>query len=294
MNLLIQQILNGLVIGSTYGIVALGFGLVFTVLRVINFAHPQVFMIGMFSGLFAGTYSGGNIFAALGAAVIASALTGLILDYVVLRPLRERSTLMTLIGTLGAGIMIENAAAIVFGTDPVPYPQLLPDLRLSVGQISLTLSQASTLLASLTLLAVISFYVRFTRMGRATRAIAENPTVAAAFGINVDYVSRFTVILSSALAGAAAVSVGNLYGNAWAYVGLLYGLKSFICMLVAGDKHIEGIAVVALGLGVVEALVSGYISSSWRDVAAFGLLMITLMYFPGGIFGSYSRRGARP
>lgn len=293
MTLFLQQIVNGLVIGSTYAVVALGFGLIFTVLRVINFAHPEIFMLGMFSGLFAGVYSQ-SLIVSLCAGVAGASLAGLALERLVLRPLRTKTTLMTLIGTLGAGIVIQNAVAIAVGTDPRPFPLLISESHFGIGDVSVTTAQAIALLMGLLVLSVVSVYVRKTRAGRATRAIAENPTVAAAFGIDVGQISRLTVVLASGLAGAASVSVGILYGNAWAYIGLLYGLKSFICMLVAGNRHIEGIAFVALMLGVVEALVTGYISSSWRDVVAAALLIVTLMYFPAGIFGSYVGAGGRP
>ena len=288
MELFLQQLLNGLIIGSTYAVVALGFALVFTVLRVINFAHPEIFMVGMFAGLLAGVHISDNIIVVVVFGALGSVIVGLVLERAVLRPLRGRDVLMTLIATLGVAIMLQNAMATVMSPDPVAYPNALPlTLLLSEG-IILTSRQLVNLGVSVVLLIGVSLYVRKTRYGRATRAIAERPDVAAAFGVDVNRVSQVTVGLASLMAGVAAVSVGMLYGSAWAFVGFFYGLKAFICMLVAGNRLFEGVIVVALTLGIIEALVTGYISSNLRDVAAFLVLIVVLYVRPNGLFGSYS------
>jgi branched-chain amino acid transport system permease protein len=196
--------------------------------------------------------------------------------------------LMTLIATLGVAIMLENGMALVEGPDPVAYPALLPQAPIHLGEIVIGSRQLANFALSLLVLGLASWYVRATRYGRATRAIAERPDVAAAFGVNVDVIARITVVLASMMAGVAAVSVGALYGSAWVFVGTLYGLKAFIVMLVAGNRHFEGVVAIALGLGVVEALVTGYISSSLTDAVAFCLLILVLYFRPDGLFGSYA------
>jgi branched-chain amino acid transport system permease protein len=288
MILLLQQILNGLVIGSTYAVVAVGFSLVFTVLRVINFAHPDIFMLGMFAGLWGARLVSSNIVIVLLLGAVGAGLFGLVLEQVVIRPLRGRDVLMTLIATLGVAIMLENGMALVEGPDPVAYPALLPQAPIHLGEIVIGSRQLANFALSLLVLGLASWYVRATRYGRATRAIAERPDVAAAFGVNVDVIARITVVLASMMAGVAAVSVGALYGSAWVFVGTLYGLKAFIVMLVAGNRHFEGVVAVAMGLGVVEALVTGYISSSLTDAVAFCLLILVLYFRPDGMFGSYA------
>ena len=287
MDLFIQQLANGLIIGSTYAVVAIGFALVFTVLRVINFAHPEIFMVGMFAGLLAGVHISDNFIVVLFFGAAGAALVGLALERAVLRPLRGRDVLMTLIATLGVAIMLQNGTAAVMSPDPVAFPPAIPVTLLLSERIILTSTQAVNFVVSILLLAGVSLYVRRTRYGRATRAIAERPDVAAAFGVDVTRVSQVTVVLASAMAGVAAVSVGALYGSAWAFVGLFYGLKAFICMLVAGNRFFEGVILVALSLGIVEALVTGYVSSNFRDVAAFVILIAVLYFRPNGIFGSY-------
>ncbi len=288
MTLFLQQILNGLVIGSTYAVVAVGFSMVFTVLRVINFAHPDIFMLGMFGGLAAASYVSHNAVVVLVLGTIGAGVAGLVLERFVIRPLRGRDVLMTLVATLGVAMMIENGMALLAGPDPIPYPALIAQVPINLGGVQLGERQLFNFLLSLAVLGLASFYVRGTSFGRATRAIAERPDVAAAFGVNVDIISQITVVLASMMAGVAAVSVGTLYGSAWAFVGLLYGLKSFIVMLVAGNRYFEGVMAVALGLGVLEALVTGYISSSLSDAVAFFMLIVVLYFRPNGLFGSYA------
>ena len=289
MDLLLQQVANGLVIGSTYAVVALGFALAFSVLRVIHFAHPDIFMIGMFSGLVAaGAVPGAGLAIGLVGGCLGAAVMGYAVERTVIAPLRGRDVLTTLIGTLGVSIMLQNGMAAWVGVDPVPYPALLPRRSLDLGPVVLTVRQVANLGLSLLLLGLVSYYVRATKAGRATRAIAERPDVAAAFGVDVARVCQLTIVLASAMAGIAAVSVGTLYGSASAFVGLTYGLKAFTIMLVAGNRHIEGVMAVAIGLGVLESLVTGYVSSSLRDAVAFCVLISVLYVRPGGLFGSYA------
>jgi branched-chain amino acid transport system permease protein len=294
MDYLLQQLINGIVIGSTYAIVAIGFSLVFTVMRVVNFAHPDVFMLGMFAGLFAGQNVSDNIFFVLVCGAAGAAIVGVVVERIVLRPLHKRNVLMGLIATLGVSFVISNGMAVLVSPDPVPFPQTIEHSFLIEKPILLSSKQLLNLTIAAVLLIGVSYYVRCTRFGRATRALAELPDVAAAFGVDTARVSQLSVLIASIMAGMAAVSVGVLYSSAYVFVGTLYGLKSFICMLVAGNRHFEGVIVVALLLGVLEVLVIGYISSAYRDAVAFSLLILVLSFFPQGLFGSYSLAGDKP
>jgi branched-chain amino acid transport system permease protein len=270
-------------------VVAIGFALAFTVLRVINFAHPDIFMVGMFAGLLpAAQWPALGLGVAVLAGAVGSCFVGFALERTVIAPLRGRDVLMTLIGTLGVAIALQNGMALIAGPDPVAYPALLPRRFLDIGPVTLTVRQLANFAICILLLVLVSLYVRRTSWGRATRAIAERPDVAAAFGVNVGRICQFTILMASAMAGVAAVSVGTLYGSASAFVGLLYGLKAFVCMLVAGNRYFEGVMVVALGIGIIESLVTGYLSSSLRDAAAFFVLIGVLYFRPNGLFGSYA------
>jgi branched-chain amino acid transport system permease protein len=290
MNLFLQQLANGLVIGSTYAVVALGFSLTFTIMRVINFAYPDIFMVGMFAGLATAARLPVGFVGALVAGAAGAGAIGYVLERAVVAPLRGRDVLMGLIATLGVAIMLENAMSIIAGPDPVAYPNLLPRLSVEIGPVLLTVRQITNLIICAIILACVSFYVRKTRYGRASRTIAERPDVAAAFGVEVDHICRITMLLASVMGGVAAVSVGVLYGSASAFVGLLYGLKAFICMLVAGNRYFEGVMIVALALGIIEAMVTGYISSNYKDAVAFVVLISVLYFRPSGMFGSYATK----
>jgi branched-chain amino acid transport system permease protein len=245
-------------------------------------------MVGMFAGLVFAVPGPWGFVAALAAGMLGASAVGYALERTVISPLRGRDVLMTLIGTLGVAIMLENGMSLIAGPDPVSYPNLVPREFVDIGPVTLTLRQVVNFAICLALLVLVSLYVRATKFGRATRAIAERPDVAAAFGVDVGRVCQATILIASAMAGIAAVSVGALYSSAHAFVGLLYGLKAFTCMLVAGNRYFEGVMVVALGLGIIEALVTGYLSSSLRDAVAFFVLIGVLLFRPNGLFGSYA------
>jgi branched-chain amino acid transport system permease protein len=195
--------------------------------------------------------------------------------------------MISFIATSGVGIALQHLAERVFGSDPVAIPPVVPTVTYTLGPFYATRMQLVTFAIAAVLMLGLRYYVRNTKWGRATRAVAERPDVAAAFGVDVNFVSRLTIGISALMAGAAGVTLGLLYTSAWAFMGLIYGLKSFVCMLVAGNRYIEGVMVVGLLVGVLEALVSGYITSTLRDAVAFGVLVVVLVFKPKGLFGSY-------
>jgi branched-chain amino acid transport system permease protein len=287
MELFLQQVLNGLMIGSTYAVVALGFSLVFSVMRVVNMAHPEFFMSGAFGAFLTITHVTRNVFGVLLGGMVVALVVGLAVERLAIRPVRGRYVMIPFIATSGVGITLQHGAERLFGSDPVLVPPVMASVSYSLGPLSATRMQLVTLGIAAVLMLALRYYVRNTKWGRATRAVAERPDVAAAFGVDVNFVSRLTVGISALMAGAAGVTIGLLYTSAWAFMGLLFGLKSFVCMLVAGNRHIEGVMVIGLLLGVLEALVSGYLTSTLRDAVAFGVLVVVLVFKPKGLFGSY-------
>jgi branched-chain amino acid transport system permease protein len=294
-----QQLVNGLMIGSTYAVVALGFGLMFSVMRVVNLAHPEVFMVGAYVAFVVVTGlkvhgQGLGMLAAVGLfvvvlvlALVATGVVGLVLERLVIRPTRGTYILTPFIATSGVSIVLQNGAQRIFGPDPVRVPSVIPAHTFAVSGVLVTSMQLTTVLTAVVIMLALRYYVHHTRWGRATRAVAEKPDVAAACGVNVNLVSQLTVSIASIMAGAAGVALGLLYTSAAPFMGQLFGLKSFVCMLVAGNRHIEAIMAVGLLLGVVEALVTGYVSSNLRDAVAFALLLAVLFFRPQGLFGSY-------
>jgi branched-chain amino acid transport system permease protein len=295
----VQQLINGLMIGSTYAVVALGFGLMFSVMRVVNLAHPEVFMVGAYVAFVVMTglnvhgqrlsilVAVGLFVVVLVVAMAATGVVGLVLERLVIRPTRGTYILTPFIATSGVSIVLQNGAQRIFGPDPVRVPSVIPAHTFAISGVLVTSMQLTTVLTAVVIMCALRYYVHHTRWGRATRAVAEKPDVAAACGVNVNLVSQLTVSIASVTAGAAGVALGLLYNSAAPFMGLLFGLKSFICMLVAGNRYIEAIMAVGLLLGVVEAIVTGYISSNLRDAVAFALLLAVLFFRPQGLFGSY-------
>jgi branched-chain amino acid transport system permease protein len=294
-----QQLINGLMIGSTYAVVALGFGLIFSVMRVVNLAHPEIFMVGAYVAFVVITRlhvpgQGLGVSVAVGVfllvlvlAMVVTGVLGLILERLVVRPTRGTYILTPFIATSGVSIVLQNGAQRVFGPDPVRVPSVIPAHTFVLSGVRVTSMQITTVLTAVLIMLALRYYVYRTRWGRATRAVAEKPDVAAACGVNVNLVSQLTVSIASIMAGAAGVTLGLLYSSAAPFMGLLFGLKSFVCMLVAGNRYIEAIMAVGLLLGVVEAMVTGYVSSNLRDAVAFALLLAVLFFRPQGLFGSY-------
>jgi branched-chain amino acid transport system permease protein len=294
-----QQLINGLMIGSTYAVVALGFGLIFSVMRVVNLAHPEIFMVGAYVAFVVITRlhvpgQGLGVSVAVGVfllvlvlAMVVTGVVGLLLERLVVRPTRGTYILTPFIATSGVSIILQNGAQRIFGPDPVRVPSVIPAHTFAVSGVRVTSMQITTVLTAVLIMLALRYYVYRTRWGRATRAVAEKPDVAAACGVNVNLVSQLTVSIASVMAGAAGVTLGLLYSSAAPFMGLLFGLKSFVCMLVAGNRYIEAIMVVGLLLGVVEAMVTGYVSSNLRDAVAFALLLAVLFFRPQGLFGSY-------
>lgn len=288
MELLVQHIVNGIMIGSTYAVVAVGFALTFSVLRVINLAHPDVFMIAMFVGLVVVQRLTESFVLVLILAALGVALVGLAIERSVLRPLTGTQLLMPMIATAGVSVFLQNSIQGIFGPDQLRFPRILPFAQVQIGPVTVTSLQIITFGIAIVVMLGASFYVRRTKWGLAARAVAERPDMAATFGVNVSHVAQLTVGLSSVMAGLAGVGIAVLYGSAWAFAGLLYGLKSFVCMLVAGNRHIEAVMLVGLLLGIMEALTTAYLSSSYRDAVAFAVLIVVLFFRPNGIFGSYA------
>lgn len=284
----LPTLVSGIFVGSTYTVVAIGFALTFSALRVINLAHPDLFMIAMFVGLLtAGIVN--NFWLVLIVAAVVVGILGLVLERVVLRPLTGADPLMPLIATAGVSLALQNTAQLIFGAGERPFPRLVPAARWTMGSLTVTSGQLAAFGTTVALMVFAYYFVNRTKWGLATRAVAESGQVAATFGVNVARVAQVTVGLSSVMAAMAGVAIGTLFGSASAYVGVLYALKSFVVMLVAGNRRIEGVIIVGIGLGVLEAITTAYISSSYRDAVAFIVLIAVLVVRPRGIWGSYER-----
>ncbi len=283
-DLLLQQSVNGLMVGAVYALIALGFTLVFGVAGVVNMAHPDLFMIGgVAAWALAVTLHLPFPLALLGGTA-AAVVAGVVIERVAIRPVSSGEVLSPLITTIGASIFIENAGVNLVGSQAIFFPSMLPTAPLTIGPIRVTELQLIVLVAALGLAAGLRILVAQSRLGRAIRAAAENPEVAEILGVNVRAVTVLTIAIASALGGAGGVLVGQLYNAVYPLMGLDYGIKGLVVMIVGGVGSIEGVVLVGLGLGVTESLVSTVFSSAYRDAVAFTLLIVFLLVRPSGLF----------
>jgi branched-chain amino acid transport system permease protein len=303
-------IIAGLVLGSVYALIAIGYTLVYGILRMINFAHGDVMMVGAFGGYFvfealkvipgAGgkTFLNANpalsvVIAFLVGALIA-ALTGYFLERIAYRPLRGAPRLIPLISAIGASIFLENAGQLLFGTQRRDFanPVVLTrgegwSLPIAGKTVILPYTGVLTVVVAILLMVGLYLLVMRTKLGRSMRAVAENKQVAALMGIDVDGVISRTFIISGALAGAAGVMWGIHLGLVYFYVGFIPGIKAFTAAVLGGIGSVPGAMLGGVFLGVVEAIGPGFLGLSFqlKDVIAFGILVLVLIFRPTGIVG---------
>jgi branched-chain amino acid transport system permease protein len=291
---LLQQLLNGITWGSIYALVALGYTMVYGVLKLINFAHGEVYMVGAMAGYYAAHALGvadapslGALLLVLVASMLACGLLGALIERVAYRPLRGAGRLAPLITAIGVSLLLQNAGQLVFGADPKFFPALLRSEELArVGGIAVSNIQITVLATAIALMAGLQYVVQRTRFGRAMRAVSYDAPAAALMGVPVDRVILGTFVLGSMLAAAAGILVGLSNPKIDPLMGLMPGLKAFVAAVLGGIGSVPGAMVGGLLLGVIETLVTGYLSSTYRDAIAFVILVLILLVRPTGLFGA--------
>ncbi|HEY3862924.1 MAG TPA: branched-chain amino acid ABC transporter permease [Verrucomicrobiae bacterium] len=288
----LQQLINGLSVGAVYALIALGYTMVYGILRFINFAHSDVFMVGAFCGFYFGRWETGHSLAGgllvMVMAMAVCALLGIIIERLAYRPLRGSSNLAVLITAIGVSLFLENAGQLVFGADPKPFPPLIPE-RNFTSPAGLTISSNQLLVFAVTgvLLIALQWIVMRTKIGTAMRAVAFNHQAAALMGINVDLIVSFTFGLGSALAAAGGILYGLNYPSIDPYMGVLPGLKAFVAAVLGGIGNIPGAALGGLLLGLIETFVKGSRLSTYSDAIAFAVLILILLFRPAGLLGKF-------
>ena len=295
---LLQQLINGLSLGAIYALIALGYTMVYGVLRFINFAHSDVFMVGAYIGFYfgprlgAGTVWGG--IATLAAAMAGSAVLGVIIEKLAYKPLRNRSNLTVLITAIGVSLFLQNAGQKILGANPRAFQfpvagggqqGLFPETQLHFRSLTISSNQVIVLAVSSVLLVALWWIVHRTRIGTAMRAMSFNATAASLVGINNDAVISFTFALGSALAGAGGVLYAMNYPSIDPLMGTLPGLKAFVAAVLGGIGNLPGAALGGMLIGLVETFVSGTRMSTYRDAIAFTILILILLFRPAGLLG---------
>ncbi|MGH8727507.1 MAG: branched-chain amino acid ABC transporter permease [Burkholderiales bacterium] len=301
MSIFLQQIINGVVLGSIYALVALGYTMVYGILGLINFAHGEVVMIGAMVALtvihgLAGTAGlPGPIIVALGLALaipVCMAL-GFSIERIAYRPLRNAPRLAPLITAIGVSIVLQNVAMLIWGRQYIAFPGLLPNSAHSIGGATITDLQIFIVVLAALVMAALLFLVYRTKLGKAMRAVSQNYEVAGLMGININTVISFTFVIGSALAAVAGVMVAAYYGLAHYFMGFALGLKAFTAAVLGGIGNLAGAMLGGLLLGIIEslgagymgALTGGFLGSHYQDVLAFFVLILVLVFRPSGLLG---------
>ncbi len=283
--MLIQQIVNGVMLGAVYALIAIGYTLVFGVLGMLHLAHGEVFMVGAFVGLLTITYVSGNVLVALAAAIVATGLLGLLIERIAFRPLRRAHHLAPLATTLGVGIALQETMRSFFGAEQRGFPASIALEPWQLGPVRLSSVQVFMLAAAIVLMVAGHLFLARTRAGRAVRATAENPVVAGLLGVHVEGTIMLTFVVASMLAGAAGVLVGLAYNAVHPFIGVQMGIKGLVVMLLGGLGNVPGAMLGGVLLGVLEVMGVAYLASSYRDAFAFGAVMLVLLVRPEGLLG---------
>ncbi len=291
-----QQLINGLALGAIYGLIALGYTMVYGVLRFINFAHGDIFMLGAFAGYYfaplvnrflpAQSYFSGALVLVLAMAVCA--VIGMLIEFLAYRPLRNRPKLTVLITAIGVSLFIQYTCqhAAVFGAAPRKFPDLIPATTWHIGGLVIASSQVIVLVTTLVLLIALRFIVQKTKVGTAMRAVSFNEQAAVLMGVNINRIISFTFGLGSALAAAGGILYAMNYSSIEPLMGVQTGLKAFVAAVVGGIGNLPGAALGGLILGIVETFAGGIPGlSNYRDGIAFAILILILLFRPSGLLG---------
>lgn len=296
MSTLLQQLLNGLSLGSIYALIALGYTMVYGILKLINFAHGEVFMIGAYAGYFGALglgvqdygSAGFPIYLALLVLVFAmgvAALLGASIEFLAYRPVRSAPRLTPLITAIGVSLFLQNAAMLAFTPNPRPYPAILKEVRFELGGVIVTNVKLTIFVVAIALMVGLNAFIQRTWTGKAMRAVSTNLDAARLMGINTDRIIRATFAVGSALAAAGGILFGLDQITINPLMGVLTGLKAFVAAVLGGIGNIRGAVLGGLLIGLAEQMTAGYLSPDYRDAITFVILIIILILRPQGLLG---------
>lgn len=283
----LQQLINGLTIGCTYALVAIGYSMVFGVLELVNFANGAVYMLGGYITLMLYLGMGGNFYLAFALSLVLTGAVGFCIDRFGLRRLRHQNVpkITGLITTLGISTVIENFVRIFFGSETKPYPNMIDFGKFTIGNATITWGQIIIFGCCILIMALMSLIVYRTKVGKSMLAISQNTEASQLMGINVDGVICATFVISASLAAISGTLVGMYYQSIDAAMGTSVGMKTLAAAVLGGVGNLPGAMVGGLLMGVFESLGSSYVSSGYRDAIAFAILIIVILFKPTGLFG---------
>ncbi len=284
---LAQQVINGLQLGFVYALIALGYTMVYGIIRLINFAHGDIFMVGAYVGFFSYAVLGWGFIPGIIFAMVVCVVLAVTIEWLAYRPLRNAPRIAALITAIGVSIFLEYFSSLkfVFGPNPRQFPRPFEVVNWQIGGITINSIQLIILVVTLAMLALLQFVVYRTKMGMAMRGVSFDFDTAKLMGINVDVVVSFTFALGSALAGAGGILFAIAYPQVQPFMGIMPGLKAFVAAVLGGIGIIPGALLGALIMGQAEVLTAAFVSTTWKDAVAFAILIIVLMVKPTGLLG---------
>lgn len=286
MQIFMQQLINGLSLGSIYALLALGYTMIYGIIKIIHFAHGDVYMLGAFFGYYTINVWHFNFIMALFGSMIFCALVGMLIEFVAYRPLRHSSRIAVLITAIGVSYFLENGMSVLFSGDTRDFPQVIKQVNYEWFGIRVTNIQLLIFATTIILMIGLQLIVKKTKMGRAMRAAAADPVAAELMGININGTISFVFAIGSAMAGAAGVLIGLYYNSIEPTMGLTPGIKAFVAAVVGGVGSIPGAAVGAVIIGCLESLMQAIGFSAFKDAAVYVVLIIVLLFLPAGLFGN--------
>jgi branched-chain amino acid transport system permease protein len=292
----LQQLLNGLSLGSIYALIALGYTMVYGILKLINFAHGEVFMIGAYAGYFAAGALGVDQAGAAGfplymavlvlvLSMSAAAVLGVSIEFLAYRPVRSAPRLTPLITAIGVSLFLQNAAMLAFEAKPRPYPPILREVRFELGGLIITNVKLTIFVVAIALMVGLNWFIQRTWTGKAMRAVSTNIDAARLMGVDTDRIIRATFAIGSALAAAGGILFGLDQIIINPLMGVLTGLKAFVAAVLGGIGNIRGAVLGGLLIGLAEQLTAGYLSPDYRDAVTFVILIVILILRPEGLLG---------
>ena len=284
-----QQLINGLMLGAIYALIALGYTMVYGVLKLINFAHGDIYMVGAYIGFFAITKTNFSIVPAILISMVVTGLLGMLVEKLAYKPLRHAPRISVLITAIGVSFFLEYTSMYFVSPTPRTFPAVFDSVAINIGPLVINGQQMLILGITCVLMVLLTYIVQKTKIGKAMRAASFDTETAQLMGIDSDRVISITFGIGSALAAVAGVLVGVYYNSIDPLMGIMPGLKAFVAAVLGGIGILPGAVAGGIILGVVEALVSGFLSSTFRDAAAFAILILVLLFKPSGLFGKNTR-----
>ena len=282
---MLQQLVNGLILGSVYALLALGYTMVYGIIKLINFAHGDIYMIGAFMGYYLINILKFNFFLSLILAMIGTAILGVVIEFLAYRPLRNSTRIAALITAIRVSFLLEYGMIFFVGANTRSFPQVIKTIRFNLGPISISNIQLLILGISIFLMVALQFIVQKTKMGKAMRAVSVDSDAAQLMGINVNRTISFTFALGSALAGAAGVLIALYYNSLEPLMGMTPGIKSFVAAVLGGIGIIPGAALGGFVIGLLETFATALGLSDFRDAIVYAILIVILLIRPAGILG---------